>query len=204
MHPGDKTLVRYIGAGRDLHPMHFHGNDFEVIAVDGRMLSSAAGAGPDLAWQATTISSVPGQTLDFIWQWTGAKLGWDVYGHVPADDGSSCSDPACPDTDEDGYNDTTGDACFDAATSEYCPDHGTPFPVILPTRDSLTFGEVYPGSPFLGGQGDLPPGHPGLNSFGGYFFIWHSHTEKEITSNDIFPGGAISLMIVAPFSVVLD
>jgi FtsP/CotA-like multicopper oxidase with cupredoxin domain len=177
MHPGDKTLVRYIGAGRDLHPMHFHGNDFEVIAVDGRMLSGVAGA--DLAWQATTVSSVPGQTLDFIWQWTGANLGWDVYGHPT-------NDIATLEPFEDLAN------------------HGKPFPVILPTRDSLTFGEVYPGSPFLGGQGDLPPGHPGLNSFGGYFFIWHSHTEKEITSNDIFPGGAITLMIVAPPSVLLD
>jgi hypothetical protein len=177
MHPGDKTLIRYIGGGRDLHPMHFHGNDFDAIAVDGRMLSSGPGAGPDLAWKATTIQSVPGQTLDFIWQWTGEKLGWDVYGHA-------AGDPMEP--------------------FEYAPDHGKPFPVILPERDSVAFGELYPGSPFLGGVGELPPGHPGLNAIGAYMLIWHSHTEKEITSNDVFPGGAITFMFVVDHSIPLD
>ena len=37
MHPGEKVLIRFIGAGRQTHPMHFHGNDFETIAVDGRL-----------------------------------------------------------------------------------------------------------------------------------------------------------------------
>ncbi len=191
MHPGDKTLIRYIGGGRDLHPMHFHGNDFDAIAVDGRMLSSGPGAGPDLAWKATTIQSVPGQTLDFIWQWTGEKLGWDVYGHVAGDP----SNPGCNDGDVDG---------FDDQTSEYCADHNKPFPVILPERDSVAFGELYPGSPFLGGVGELPPGHPGLNAIGAYMLIWHSHTEKEITSNDVFPGGAITFMFVVDHSIPLD
>jgi hypothetical protein len=87
---------------------------------------------------------------------------------------------------------------LDPFTGEFCPDHGVPFPVILPERDSVAYGQVYSGSPFLGGQGNLPPGHPGLNDLGAYFFIWHSHREKELTSNDIFPGGTISFMIVAP------
>lgn len=178
MHPGDKTLIRYIGGGRDLHPMHFHGNNFNAIAVDGRMLSSDGGAsGPNHAWQGNTIQSVPGQTLDFIWQWTGEMLGWDVYGHAPGD-------PMEP--------------------SEYAPDHGKPFPVIIPERDSVAFGDLYPGSPFLGGVGVLPPGHPGLNAIGAYMFIWHSHTEKELTSNDVFPGGALTFMFVVDHSIPLD
>ena len=71
-----------------------------------------------------------------------------------------------------------------------------PFPVIIPPRDSLAFGQFYNGSPFLGGAGDLPAGNPGLNSAGGYFYMWHSHTEKELTSNDLWPGGLVSFMII--------
>jgi len=70
--------------------------------------------------------------------------------------------------------------------------------VTLPTRDSLTYGPFYSGSPFLGGGGALPPGDPGLNANGGFFYMWHSHTEKELTTNDIWPGGLVSFMIVEP------
>jgi len=177
MHPGEKVLIRFIGAGRDIHPMHFHGNDFETIAVDGRLLSSGPGAGPDLAWRATTIKSMPGQTADLIWGWTGKELGWDIYGHSP-------DDPLEP--------------------YEYAPNHGKPFPVVLPPRDAVTYGAFYSGSPFLGGEGELPPGHGGLNANGGYFYMWHSHTEKELTSNDIWPGGLISFMIVEHPDVPID
>ena len=177
MHPGEKVLLRFIGAGRAIHPMHFHGNDFETIAVDGRLLSSGPGAGPDLAWRATTIKSIPGQTADLIWGWTGKELGWDIYGHSP-------DDPLEP--------------------YEYAPNHGKPFPVVLPPRDAVTYGAFYSGSPFLGGEGELPPGHGGLNASGGYFYMWHSHTEKELTSNDIWPGGLISFMIVEHPDVPID
>ncbi len=199
MNAGDLVLLRTIGGGRDLHPMHYHGNDFDVIAVDGRLLSSDGGAaGADLAWKDNTIRFVPGQTADLIWTWTGEKLGWDAYGHEagvdyprsdfnPAWTGNVC---------EEYLADPVNASPFDPFTHEYCPDHGVPFPVLIPTRDSVTFGEFYSGSPFLGITGDLPPGHPALNAIGGYFYMWHSHTEKEITSNDIFPGGLISFMIV--------
>ncbi|MFZ7126494.1 MAG: multicopper oxidase domain-containing protein [Desulfobacterales bacterium] len=186
MHPGEKVLIRLIGAGVDLHPLHLHGNDFDTIAVDGRLLESMPGQGPDLAWKATTIKTIPGQTADVVWTWTAEKLGWDIYGDQPHD---------CNDLDGDD---------FDDVTYEYCPDHGIPFPVILPNRDSMTFGQFYSGSPFLGGTGDLAPGDPGLNATAGYFYMWHSHTEKELTSNDIWPGGLVSFMIVEHPSVVID
>ena len=186
MHPGEKVLIRLIGAGVDLHPMHLHGNDFDTIAMDGRLLASSPTSGPDLAWKATTIRTVPGQTADVVWTWTGEKLGWDIYGDQPHD---------CIDGDGDG---------FDDATFEYCADHGVPFPVILPNRDSLTYGQFYSGSPFLGGTGNLAPGDAGLNATAGYFYMWHSHTEKELTSNDIWPGGLVSFMIVEHPAVVID
>lgn len=187
MHPGEKVLVRLVGAGVDIHPMHLHGNDFDTIAVDGRLLESDPGvSGPDLAWKATTIKTIPGQTADVVWTWTAEKLGWDIYGDQEHD---------CIDGDGDD---------FDDVTFEYCPDHGVPFPVILPNRDSLTFGPFYSGSPFLGGTGDLAPGDPGLNATAGYFYMWHSHTEKELTSNDIWPGGLVSFMIVEHPDVEID
>jgi hypothetical protein len=175
-HPFEKILIRVIGAGIQQHPMHFHGADFSVIAANGRMLSSDGGAaGPDLAWQASTINFTPGQTADFLWEWTGANIGWDVYGHAPGDPyltGYENEDPAGND------------------------DHEVPFPVILAERDDLAFGQFWSGSPFLGGVGDLPPGHPGLNSGGAYLFPWHSHSEKELTSNDVFPGGSLTFIIL--------
>ncbi len=51
--------MRVIGGGRNLHPFHTHGNNFTIIARDGRLLESAAGAGADLAVSDFTIQSVP-------------------------------------------------------------------------------------------------------------------------------------------------
>ncbi len=42
MHPGEKLLMRVVGAGHDLHPFHHHGNHARVIAKDGRPLKTAA------------------------------------------------------------------------------------------------------------------------------------------------------------------
>ncbi len=213
MHPGEKVLIRSVGAGNDLHPFHYHGNDFEVIAMDGRMLTSGAGNGPNMAWRAATRRTVPGQTADVIWTWNAEKLGWDIYDHQPGVDypraeinlawpGSICDnfDAAAFDPD----NPPAEQFLFDTYTKEYCPDHGVQFPVILPQRDSLTYGEFYAGTPFLGGEGDLSPGDAGLNTTAGYFYMWHSHTEKELTSNDIWPGGMVTFMIVEHPSVAID
>lgn len=172
MHPGEKVLARVIGGGRDLHPFHFHGNDVRVIAKDGRLLSSAPGAGPDLAYNDYTVMSIPGQTYDATFQWTGKDLGWDAYGHA------------------------AGDAL---QPYEWAPDHGKPLPVTLPPVSAMVLGELWSGSPFLGATGDLPPGHPGLNMAGGYNYMWHSHSEKELTTNNIFPGGMMTMMMIVPW-----
>ena len=206
MHPGEKLLLRVVSAGRDLHPFHTHGNNFWVIARDGRLLESVPGKGganyPDLSESNFTLQAVPGETADAIFEWTGYKLGWDIYGPL---------DPACTDADNDGFNDAVpallchdaactdgnGDG-FDDATHEYCADHGKPLPVALPDQKDLSIGSFWSGSPFLGAMGALPPGKGGLNMNGGLIYMWHSHAEKEMTNFDIFPGGMMTMLIIEP------
>lgn len=188
MTPGDNMLVRIIGADQDQHPLHLHGNHYYEIARYGRLLSSN-GVAPDLQRGKFTTLSVPGQTVDAIFTWTGEKLGWDIYG-TPTD-GMPAHD--CIDNDLDGYADAGSDYPM-----EWCADHGKPFPVVLPENQDLAFGGWWSGSPFMGGGEALPPGEGGLNPYGGFFFMWHSHTEKELTNFDIFPGGMLSMMVVEP------
>lgn len=182
--PGARALIRFVSAGRELHPFHTHGNHFRLIARDGRMLESAPGIGADLSFEDYTLKTVPGATYDALWDWTGEKLGWDVFGTEQVH-----LDAGCNDGNNDGYDDVT---------KEYCPDHGKAFPVVMPELQDLTFGGFYSGSPFLGAFGSLPPGEGGLNLNGGMFYMWHSHTEREIINNDIFPGGMLTMMIVEP------
>jgi len=174
LHPADRILLRFLGGGRDLHPFHTHGNNFLLIARDGRLLESSTGEGADLAVSDFTQTVAPGATYDAIFTWTGEKLGWDIYGH----DGNDSMEPG-----------------------EYAPDHGKPFPVKLPGKQDLTFGAFYSGSPFLGTMGSLPPGEGGFNINSGYFFMWHSHNEKEMVNNDIFPGGLMTMLIIEPHGV---
>jgi hypothetical protein len=183
-YPSEKVLLRLVNAGRDLHPFHPHGAHSNVIARDGRLLESAPGSGPDLAWSDFTIKSVPGGTHDAIFQWTGKGMGWDIYGttaHTCTPDGSG----------------------FDPTSKEWCADHGKPLPVTLPNLQDVTVGMAYSGSPYLGQFGALPPGSGTWNPFAGYFFMWHSHSEKELVNNDIFPGGMLTMFVVVPRSYPL-
>jgi FtsP/CotA-like multicopper oxidase with cupredoxin domain len=187
---GETILMRVIGGTQSLHPFHPHGNNHIAIARDGKLLESNPGvSGPDLGLNDFTLTVVPGETVDALFTWTGEKLGFDIYGD-PADPNfaHSCVDT----TPADGFDDTT---------NEYCADHGKPLPVVLPNLKDMTFGGFYSGSPFLGAFAALPPGEGGLNLNGGLFFPWHSHTEKELTNNDIFLGGALTFVIVEPYNV---
>jgi hypothetical protein len=191
MHPGEKVLIRLIGAGRENHPFHTHGNHSRVLARDGNMLLTDTGslAGPTLY----TLLTVPGSTTDSIFEWTGKDLGWDMYGHSETD-GLICND-----TDGDGYNDYVGEI-NSAPAHEYCADHNKAIPVTLPSFNSLAFGGFYSGSPYLGDLALLAPGEGGLNPNAGFSYMWHSHTERELVNNDVFPGGLMTMMIVeAPY-----
>ena len=198
MTPGQRLLVRIIGGDQDQHPLHLHGNHYYEIAHNGRVLTSApTNSGlPDLQRGKFTTLSVPGQTVDAIFQWTGEQLGWDIYGTGGAYE-HSCNGVPVTDTDP-------ASAGFDATTNEYCPDHGKPLPVALPQTQDLAFGGWWSGSPFMGDVAPLPPGEGGLNPYGGFFFMWHSHAEKELTNFDIFPGGMLSMMVVEPPGTPID
>ncbi len=191
MHPGETVLIRMIGGGRDLHPLHTHGNNHTVIARDGRLLTSSPSlpnAAPDLGESAFTSTVAPGQTIDALFTWTGEGLGWDFYGHQPGDPLVSTE---CV---YNGVQNPTDPRC----------DHGKPLPVALPNLQDLTFGPFYAGSPFMGLEGALPPGEGGFNPNSGFVFMWHSHSEKELTNNNLFPGGMLTMMIVEHPNVIID
>ncbi|MEA2115910.1 MAG: multicopper oxidase domain-containing protein [Thermodesulfobacteriota bacterium] len=194
MHPGDKLLMRVVGGGRDMHPFHHHGEHASIKARDGRMLESAPGMGPDLAVSVFTTPSIPGKTSDAIFEWTGEGLNWDIYG----------GEDVWPEMAHTCNGLTTPSAGFDPVTNEYCPDHGKPFPVVMPEKLDTAFGGWWSGSPYLGSLGDLPPGEGGLNPNGGFSFMWHSHTEKELTNYDIFPGGMLTMMIIEAYNVPIE
>lgn len=187
-HPGERMLMRVVDAGRDLHPYHHHGNHARVIAKDGRLLDTGSGSPMiDLSYMVFTIQAVPGETADAIFEWTSKGLGWDIYG-----------DPAVPDYAHQCNGLDVPSDVIDPDTGEDCNYHGVPMPVVLPETQSLTFGGFWSGSPYLGSLGSLPPGEGGLNPNGGLAFMWHSHTEKEMTNFDIFPGGMMTMFIVEP------
>ena len=202
MHPGDRVLMRFVGGSLDTHPLHLHGNNFEIIARDGRMLESDPGnSGPDLAVSDNTLPVLSMATYDAIFEWTGEKLGFDVYGPVAHD----CIDNVDNRTGAgtpDGYDDGLL-AMADGLNNdwEYCADHNMAFPVILPELLDMTFGGFYSGSQYLGDEGALPIGEGGLNLNGGFMFPWHSHTEAELVNNDVFPGGMFTILIVEPPAV---
>ena len=192
LNPGQSILYRVINASRDPHPWHTHGNHHRIIARQSQFRSTNPGGavGADLGELAFTTAMYPGDTMDAIMTWTGENVGWDIYG-VP--DGI-INTHTCVDSGNG----------FDATTHEWCADHGKPIPVILPNIQNLTVGPFYSGSAFLGAFGALPPGEGGFNVNAGFFFMQHSHNEKELTNNNIFPGGMLTFLIIEPPSAPVE
>jgi hypothetical protein len=258
-HPGERVLARMIGAGRDPHPFHLHGNHHLVIARDGRLIETTPGSGPDAGEAVFTTTVAPGQTFDALFTWTGEGLGWDAYGHTlgvvnpqnpfqPHEISAQSTlqaaiDPAAtslnltaagafpplvsfraliytsgaanPDVaanrevvilkrTQPGSNvfavqrgqEGTTPLAWGAGSQVGYTDHGKAIPVVLPDVLDSTGGPVYSGSPYLGASGFLPPGEGGLNPNAGFPYMWHSHSEKELTSNNIFPGGMLTFCII--------
>jgi len=108
---------------------------------------------------------------------------------------------------------------------EWCADHDHPLeanpgttnpngqvgsggPATLFDPLIATNGLWFNGTPYLGpdavsrsrGNTPLPVGSATQNPFleSGLAFMWHSHNEREITTNDVFPGGMFMMMLVDP------
>jgi FtsP/CotA-like multicopper oxidase with cupredoxin domain len=220
MHPGELTLLRIIGTGRWQHPFHEHGNHVRILGRDGNLILSATDpnslAGPLLFTTTTT----PGVTMDGIYYWTGKGLNWDPYGHNAA----SGSTLPCT-ADANGYNTT---APLAINYFEWCQDHNKPLqaapfgdvaaggPATLPDPNIFANGPWFGGSPYLGpdatvravgNTGTTPPSGTVANapdSEAGFAFMWHSHNEREITTNNIFPGGMLMMMLVDSREFVID
>ena len=225
MHPGEQVLIRVIGQGRWQHPFHEHGNHVRILGRDGNLILSASDSptNPSLAGPALfTTTTTPGLAFDGIFYWTGRGLNWDAYGHNPKSGDANATLPCTPDAN--GYN--TG-----APTAinyyEWCQDHNKPLevhalgdiasggPVTLPDPNILTNGNWYSGSPYLGPDAttratgpnsSYQPANTQANPAGerGYAFMWHSHNEREITTNNVFPGGMMMMMLVDSREFVID
>jgi len=130
---------------------------------------------------------------------------------------TSTVDPTPCIPDQNGYYTSNT-----AATNyyEWCADHNHPLesnpvgqvgsggPATQFDPLIATNGLWYNGTPYLGpdavhrnrGTTPLPPGaalqNPPAES--GIAFMWHSHNEREITTNDVFPGGMLMMMLVDP------
>jgi FtsP/CotA-like multicopper oxidase with cupredoxin domain len=215
MHPGDQVLLRIIGQGRWQHPFHEHGNHVRILARDGNLITTANNpqllAGPLLFTTTTT----PGIAMDGIFYWSGKGLNWDPYAHNPASSDPVAKLPCNPDAN--GYN--TGNPLA-INYYEWCQDHNKPLetapfgdvagkgPATLPDANILTNGAWYGGSAYLGPNatgravgptGTTPPSGTIANSptsEAGFAYMWHSHNEREITTNNIFPGGMMMMMLV--------
>jgi FtsP/CotA-like multicopper oxidase with cupredoxin domain len=208
MHPGERVLMRVVGQGRWQHPFHFHGNHARVLGRDGNLMVSqnTAGTSAPLAGPLLfTIPTVSGQSVDAIFSWTGQGLNWDVYGtqaHSCNGVTEQAAQAAQASANTAILTQLASNGGFDAGTHEYCPDHGKPFPVTPPDPQIVADGQWYGGTPYLGLSGfkatNLPPGTLQQNPSAGYAYMWHSHNEREITTNDVFPGGMMMMLIIDP------
>ena len=104
-------------------------------------------------------------------------------------------------------------------------------PATLPDPNIFTNGAWYGGSPYLGPDASLRGNAPAcVSSTGntaangaatctnlqpsnvqanpsterGWAFMWHSHNEREITTNNVFPGGMLMMMLVDSREFVID
>ena len=222
LHPGEQVLLRIIGQGRWQHPFHEHANHVRILARDGNLILTPDGVGLAGAPLFTTTTT-PGQTMDGIFYFTGRGLNWDMYAHHAGTDADpSASLPCTPDAN--GYNTSAPTAIN---FWEWCADHNKPLevnpvgdvgsggPVTLPNPLILTNGVWYSGSPYLGPDATTRATGPNTNllpsntqgnpaSERGWAFMWHSHNEREITTNNVFPGGMMMMMLVDSREFVID
>jgi FtsP/CotA-like multicopper oxidase with cupredoxin domain len=104
-------------------------------------------------------------------------------------------------------------------------------PATFPDPNVFTNGAWYSGTPYFGPDANLRAGTPACagNPYGtanppnanctnlqpsnvqanppnerGWAFMWHSHNEREITTNNVFPGGMLMMLMVDSREFVID
>ncbi len=97
-------------------------------------------------------------------------------------------------------------------------------PATLPDPNVLTNGAWYGGSPYLGPDATLRGSHANCDTTvnanctdlqpsnvqanppneRGWAFMWHSHNEREITTNNVFPGGMLMMLLVDSREFAID
>ena len=59
---GDRILIRFVGTGQFIHPMHIHGGPFQIVATDGYAVPDGAQLTKD------TVLVGPGERYDVVWE----------------------------------------------------------------------------------------------------------------------------------------
>jgi FtsP/CotA-like multicopper oxidase with cupredoxin domain len=97
-------------------------------------------------------------------------------------------------------------------------------PMTLPDPNVLTNGPWYGGTPYLGPDASLRATAPACDTTQnagcttllpsntqanpsnerGWAFMWHSHNEREITTNNVFPGGMLMMLLVDSREFIID
>ncbi len=233
MHPGELVLVRYMGQGHWQHPFHEHGNHVRILGRDGNLLVSQTDPTLLAGRMEFNTDTTPGQADEGIFYWSGKGLGWDIFAHTAKNAGNATCSPDANGyyTNASGAAFPTYDAAGNFVSGaqnyyEWCADHNHPLetnpvgtvggggPMTLPDPLIVSNGLWYNGTPYLGpeavlrsrGPSPLPPGSASQNPTpeSGIAFMWHSHNEREITTNDVFPGGMLMMMLVDPYVWNID
>ncbi len=177
--------------------------------------------------------TTPGESFDGIFYFTGRGLNWDPYGHHPVSStGDTLATLPCT-ADANGYNSGATSAVnfMEWCQDHNKPVQVNPFgdvgaggPATLPDPNVFTNGPWYSGSPYFGPDANLRatmpacagttnancttlnPANLQLNPANerGWAFMWHSHNEREITTNNVFPGGMLMMMLVDSREFVID
>lgn len=75
MKVGETALIRFIGTGQFIHPMHIHGGPFTIVGTDGNPVPETA------QLQKDTVLVGPGERYDVLW--TAREPGtWLIHCHI--------------------------------------------------------------------------------------------------------------------------
>jgi Multicopper oxidase len=233
MHLGELTLVRSIGQGRWQHPFHEHANHVRILARDGNLILTPSGNNLAGILMFNT-DTTPGSAFDGIFYFTGRGLNWDPYGHHPGDTSDPLASlPCTPDANGYNTGAPTAINFWEWCQDHNKPMELNPFgdvagggPMTLPDPNIFTNGAWYGGNPYLGPDASLRATAPACATTStatltctnlqpsnmqanpanerGWAFMWHSHNEREITTNNVFPGGMLMMMLVDSREFVID